>query len=224
MNFIVVGCGRVGAELAYRLFKRGHKIAVIDTKESAFKNLPEDFRGRMVHGEALQKEILHRAGIDYADGLATVTSSDMTNAVVARIARLVYNVPNVLVRNFNPLWRPMHEAFGHQVISSSSWGAQRMEELLYHYEVTTVFSAGNGEVELYEFMIPAEWEGRTLNELLPENGCSPSALTRAGRAILPDCNARLQTSDLVLVSATFEGINALRTQLRMLQDASAKEV
>ena len=26
MNFLVVGCGRVGAELAFRLFKGGHQL------------------------------------------------------------------------------------------------------------------------------------------------------------------------------------------------------
>lgn len=217
MNFIVVGCGRVGAELAYRLYQRGHKVSVIDIQESAFRNLPADFRGRTVQGEALRKDILHRAGIESADGLATATSSDAVNAVVARVASHVYNVPNVLVRNFDSRWRAMHEAFGHQVISSSSWGAQRMEELLYHYEVTTVFSAGNGEVEMYEFMIPAVWEGRTLNDLLPSKGCMPAALTRAGQAVLPDCDIPLMRNDVVLVSATFDGINALRVQLQQLQ-------
>ena len=30
MHIIVVGCGRVGAELAYSLFRRGHQVAVAD--------------------------------------------------------------------------------------------------------------------------------------------------------------------------------------------------
>jgi len=42
----------------------------------------------------------------------------------------VYHVPNVVVRNYDPRWQPLHEAFGLQVVSSASWGAQRMEELL----------------------------------------------------------------------------------------------
>ena len=33
MNFIVVGCGRVGAELAYRLFKSGHQVVVVDSSK-----------------------------------------------------------------------------------------------------------------------------------------------------------------------------------------------
>ncbi len=46
MKVIVIGCGRMGAELAYRLFKRGHDIAVVDQDEAAFNSLPPDFQGR----------------------------------------------------------------------------------------------------------------------------------------------------------------------------------
>jgi hypothetical protein len=131
MFIIVVGCGRVGAELAYRLFKTGHQISVVDIAASAFNNLPADFRGRLVEGEALNQEILHRAGIEQADGLAVVTNSDSLNAVVAHIARSIYHIPNLAVRNYDPTNRALFEAFNQQVVTSSSWGAQRLEELLY---------------------------------------------------------------------------------------------
>src|SRR5450759_2742546 len=87
MNIIVVGCGRVGAELAYGLYRREHHVTVIDEEPSAFENLPSDFRGRTVEGEVLAPDVLHRAGIETAQGLATVTSSDSLNAVVAHLAR-----------------------------------------------------------------------------------------------------------------------------------------
>ena len=48
MNFVIVGCGRVGADLSYRLFKAGHQIAVVDSNREAFNRLPPEFRGRGV--------------------------------------------------------------------------------------------------------------------------------------------------------------------------------
>jgi trk system potassium uptake protein TrkA len=173
-----------------------------------------DFRGRTVAGEALSKEVLLRAGVEEADGLATVTSNDATNAVVAHLARTVFGVPAVVVRNFDSRWRSMHEAFGLQVVSSSSWGAQRVEELLYQQETRTVFSAGNGEVEIYEFTVQDEWNGRPLSDLLPETECVMVALTRAGRAMLPEQVDRVETGDVVMVSATLEGSEALMSRLR----------
>jgi trk system potassium uptake protein TrkA len=213
MNLIVIGCGRVGSELAYRLFKKGHKVTVIDQSDQSFGNLPDDFLGRMIEGEALNNEILLHAGIETADGVAIVTNSDTTNAVIGHTIRKVYQITNVVVRNFNPLWRPLYEAFGLQTISSTSWGAQRIEELLYHRDMRTVFSAGNGEVEVYEFTIPMEWNKHLLKELIQSNECVPVGLTRAGKAIIPTGETVLTVGDIVLVSATFDGIRSLRSRV-----------
>jgi len=219
MNIIVIGCGRLGAELAYRLFKQGHRITVIDYNEAAFHNLPHDFRGRTIVGEALNQNVLLRAGIEHADGLAAVTNADTVNAVVAHAVRLAYGVKNIVVRNFDPLWRPLFEAYNLQVVSSTSWGAQRLEEMLYHAELHTVFSAGNGEVEIYEVSIPETLNGQPASNLLATGSeCRLAGLTRAGKAMLPDPDTTLETGDVLLVSATITGIQALREQLK-LQEA-----
>ncbi len=219
MEIIVVGCGRVGAELAYRLYKKGHTVTVVDRVAQSFNNLPPDFRGRTIEGEALNRDVLLRAGIETADGLVTVTNSDPLNAVVAHLAREAFGLSNVVVRNYDPVMRSLHEAFGLQVVSSSSWGAQRLEEMLAHAEMHTVFSAGNGEVEIYEFTIPSTWHGHRLGDLIPPANCYPVSLTRSGRATLPTLDTILETDDVVLVSATFDGIEALRQKLQTSTEA-----
>jgi trk system potassium uptake protein TrkA len=215
MNVIVIGCGRVGAELAYRLYLKGHKVVVVDQSPGAFQNLPEDFRGRFVEGQAMNIDVLRRAGIEETDALAAVTSSDPLNAVIAHLAVNYYGVRSVAVRNYDSRWRSMHEMFGLQMVSSSSWGAQRIEELLYQQETRTVFSAGNGEVEIYEFAIDERWDGQTFGDLIPSDECIPVALTRAGSAILPDKNTRLQNGDVVVISATLEGSERLHQTLNV---------
>ena len=214
MNFIIVGCGRVGVELAVRMSNSGHDIAVVDQNKPAFERLPADFRGRAVHGEALSEKVLERAGIQEADGLAAVTNSDTLNVVVAHTARTVYRVPVIVCRNYDPRMRYMMETFNLQTVSSTAWGAQRVEELLTNAAMRAVYSAGNGEVEIYELTIPETWSGRAWSELCIGNkGTLPVALTRAGRAILPELTTRLQGGDLLNVSATFEGIQSLRARL-----------
>ncbi len=219
MNFTVIGCGRVGAELAYRLFQRGHQVTIIDQSSKAFNNLPPDFLGRTLEGEALDQSVLRRANIEQADGVAVVTNSDSTNVVVAHAIRSAFKIQNIIARNYDPTWRAMFEAFHLQVVSSSSWGAQRVEELLYNTQMRTVFSAGNGEVEVYEFTIPKGWSGHTLGEIITGSECSPVGLTRAGRAILPSCETSMLENDIVLVSATFDGIKTLRSLLDSEKEA-----
>lgn len=162
MNIIVVGCGRVGSDLANRLFLAGHRVSIVDRDPLSFRNLPSDFTGRLHEGDALSQDVLVRAGIEHADALAAVTNSDPMNAVVGHVAKVEYSIPIVVARNYDPHFRSLFEEFNLQVVSSASWGAQRIEELLYSETMHTVFSAGNGEVEIYEFAIPKGWIGRKL--------------------------------------------------------------
>jgi trk system potassium uptake protein TrkA len=213
MAYIVVGCGRVGAEVALRLHQRGHAVAVIDQEPAAFHNLHPDFRGRLLEGDALDRSVLERAGIGEATGLAAVTNSDSLNAVISHVALQLYRVPRVLARNYDPVRRPLFDAFGLQVVSSSSWGAQRIEELLLNGGPRVIFEAGNGEVGIYELGVPAAWEGRVLQQLLQGVTARAVSLTRAGRAQLPDPSTELQAGDVLLVSATLEGIQAVQQRL-----------
>lgn len=219
MKAIVVGCGRIGAELAYRLFKRGHDVSIIDNVPASFNNLPADFKGRVHEGDALNQDVLLRAGVQNCDVLAAVTNNDALNVVVSQIAKSEYNVPNVVARNYNPHVRELFEVANIQVVGSTSWGAQRIEELMYHSEARTVFSAGNGEVEVYELTIPKNWEGKIIEELIPCADCKPIAVTRAGRAFLPELTTVLHEGDLLNIAATFDGIEETRKKL----SASPKE-
>jgi trk system potassium uptake protein TrkA len=214
MKFIVVGCGRVGAELSYHLFKSGHQVVVVDIKREAFNRLHPEFRGRTLEGEGLAESVLERAGVREADGLAAVTNSDSLNAVVSHIAREFFSVPVVVARNYDPSLRSVIEAFGLQTVGSTTWGAQRVEEMLMNPSEKVVYSTGNGEVEIYEIRIPEEWNDRSLSDLLgPLKGCFPVALARAGRSFLPDPETKLQTDDLLNVSSTFGSISRLTARL-----------
>jgi trk system potassium uptake protein TrkA len=147
MNVIVIGCGRVGAEVAYDLYRKGHKVTVIDQDQAAFRNLPEDFRGLTMRGDVLTQDVLLRAGIEHAQALAAVTPSDSVNTVLGHVARVVFKVPNVVVRNYDPRKSALHQAFGLQVISPVSMGAQRIEEILSEAPKLTVGKTGHGEVK-----------------------------------------------------------------------------
>jgi trk system potassium uptake protein TrkA len=213
MRVIVIGCGRLGADLSYRLFKRGHDVSIIDTVAASFNNLPADFQGRTIEGDALNQDVMHRAGADHADALCTVTNSDALNAVAGRIGKTIYQIPIVIARNYDPNSLNIFEVFDLQTISSTSWGSQRMEEMIYHSEIRMVFSAGNGEVELYEVLVPEAWDGKSFDDLLGCDECIPVSLTRAGKAIMPNRETVLKIGDVVLISATFDGIHSLRDRL-----------
>jgi trk system potassium uptake protein TrkA len=177
-------------------------VVVVDNDQKSFNRLHPDFRGRTVEGEALSADTLERAGLDKADGIA--------------VARVHYpQVKQVVVRNYDPAMRDMLEAFELQSISSTAWGAERVQELLIDPSFRAVFSAGNGEVEMYEMYVSDKWEGKKLSELLI--GCGETivaALTRSGRAELPSPEVTLKSGDILTISATLDGVRALRQHIQ----------
>jgi trk system potassium uptake protein TrkA len=213
MYAIIVGCGRVGSELAPLLSQRGHDVTIIDHVGSSFSHLDPAWRGRTIEAEAMADGVLERAGVRDADALASVTNSDAVNAVVAHVAKTVYEVKNVVSRNYDPRWRPLHEAMGLQMVSSTAWGAQRVEELLENRRLRPVFSAGNGEVELYELDVPPPWDGRPLSELLAGIACTVISVTHGGRAAMAEDATRLHAGDLLHVGASLEAASLLRGRL-----------
>jgi trk system potassium uptake protein TrkA len=171
----------------------------------------------------MDRTVLERAGIETAQALAAVTSSDNLNTIVARIAQDIYHVRRVVARIYNPRRAPIYEKLNLQTVSSSSWGAHRIEQLLVHPGMQSISSAGNGEVQVYEMTIPAEWNRRKVSELVPVEYAIPVALARSGKGILPRAETMLELQDILQVSSTSEGIKILRERIHENGNGHRKE-
>lgn len=212
-ELIIVGCGRVGVELALSINRQDYRVSVLDNNPRAFDRLGPAFRGRAVLGDALDQEALKRAGIETAHGLAAVTASDSANIVVARVARDLFKVEHVVARLFEPSRSPAYEMLGLHTVATSSWGAQRIEQLLLHPGLQSIDAAGNGEVQIYEVSVPDNWKDRRLSELIPAGAALPVAVARGGRGLLPEGDFVLRSQDVLQVSATADGAATLRERL-----------
>jgi trk system potassium uptake protein TrkA len=213
MYVIVVGCGRVGSELAHRLFRQGHEVTIVDENGASFRNLHPDYRGRTIEGSVLSEEVLRRAEISRAEGLAAVTNSDTVNAVVGHAARAIYSIKNVVVRNFDPRLLPLHQSFHHRVVSSTVWGAERIETLLHHPEEQSILSLGAEDIEVCELRVGEAWDGRTIRELLRGLEAVPVTLTRAGLAELARPETILAPGDLLQVATAGGCLAELQARL-----------
>lgn len=100
-NVIVVGCGRVGSQLANMLSDNGSNVCVIDKNADAFGNLGRNFNGSIVQGLGFDEDTLVKAGIDDCDVLASVTQSDNANLMITEVATHLFDVPHVIARLYN---------------------------------------------------------------------------------------------------------------------------
>ena len=109
---VIVVCGRVGAELAGRLFATGHEVTVIDLSTEAFSRLPEDFGGAAVRGDGTDEDVLRRAGAEDADYLFALTEGDNRNVLITQLAAESLQVRNVVAKVNDPVRADAYTALG----------------------------------------------------------------------------------------------------------------
>ena len=112
MRVVVMGCGRVGARIATILDHNGHSVGVIDTDPRAFRRLPADFKGDTIIGTGIDEDVLRLAGIEKAKAFVAVTNGDNRNIMAAQVARLMFNVPEVVCRIYDPVREDAYRRLG----------------------------------------------------------------------------------------------------------------
>ena len=131
MKVVIMGCGRVGAQLATMLDREGHEVTILDLRSDAFsRRLPPDFNGRALVGNGIDIDMLRRAGIDGADAFVAVTQGDNRNVMAAQIARSVFNVKRVVCRIYDPIREEIYRTLGIETISPTMVGARLLKEAI----------------------------------------------------------------------------------------------
>ncbi|MFC1983748.1 potassium channel family protein [Chloroflexota bacterium] len=130
MKIVIMGCGRVGAQLAGLLDADGHTITILDTDTYSFRRLPPKFGGTALTGNGINEEVLKKAGIEDADAFVAVTQGDNRNVMAAQIAKHIFNVPKVICRIYDPLRQELYSNLGLETISPTTIFAQILKDKL----------------------------------------------------------------------------------------------
>ncbi|MHB1414199.1 MAG: potassium channel family protein [Chloroflexota bacterium] len=213
MRVIIVGCGRVGASVANLLSTQGHQVAVIDRNPQSFARLRESFTGLMIEGNAFDPEVLRQAGIEKADGFATLTAGDNTNYILAMLARTRFRVPRVVTRIYDPQRADIYRRLGVPTISSTVWAANRIQELLSYLGLTSVLTIANGEVEVVEVEVGPMVEGHQVKDLNVPGEIEVVSITRGGSAFIPLPSSTIARHDLLHIAALSTALPRLEAML-----------
>ncbi len=130
MKLVIVGCGRVGATVASMMVVAGHKVAVVDTNPKSFDRLGTNFPGEMILGNGIDADVLREAGIEEADGFASLTNGDNRNIMAAQIAREIFHVPKVITRINDPIRADVFGELGLKAICPTLTGAEAIHRML----------------------------------------------------------------------------------------------
>ena len=120
---VVIGCGRLGSLLASQLSAQGNSVVVIDRNEKAFENLSGEFSGFQIVGDAAELSTLRKAKADKANCLLAVTREDNVNLMMGQIGKIVFEIPTVLARVFDPAREAIYREFDISTISPTQLSA-----------------------------------------------------------------------------------------------------
>jgi trk system potassium uptake protein TrkA len=124
MKAIVIGCGRVGSNVAKALNRDGWDVTVVDEKEDALQRLGDNWPGRFIVGHGMDIAVLRDAGIEDSDdppaAMVVATDGDNTNIVIGQVAQKRFDITCVVVRLLDPARAEFYAARGLRVVCPTS--------------------------------------------------------------------------------------------------------
>ena len=127
---IIIGCGRLGSNLANALSDENGNVLIMDNEKSSFRRLSADFGGLSVVGDGLDLDTLKKANIKDAKAVIAVTNDDNTNIMIAQIARDMFKVEKVIARLYDPERESVYQELGIVTICPAILSAKEVDKLL----------------------------------------------------------------------------------------------
>ena len=145
---IVIGCGRLGANLANTLSDEGSDVLIMDKNKDAFRKLSPSFGGLAVVGDGMDFDALQEAQIDKANVVVVVTNNDNANVMIAQIVREIFKVKRVISRLYDPEREYIYQEFGIDTICPAILSAKEIDKILSKAsEAAAAMSGCEGEEE-----------------------------------------------------------------------------
>lgn len=193
MYIIIVGCGRVGSQLASLLAQEKHDIVVIDKDGNAFKNLGTTFNGVKLQGYGYDEEVLQKAHIERCDAFAAVTDLDNANIMASEVASKLYHVPRVVARVYNPESISTFQELGLEYVFGTNVVAQTIMDKIVqgHGRHLSI----RGDVEVIEFIAGPKIENKRLIDIQIPNEFRVCLVTRQGKSFIPWRETLLKDGD-----------------------------
>ncbi|MEO7371474.1 MAG: TrkA family potassium uptake protein [Ilumatobacteraceae bacterium] len=199
MHVIVVGCGRVGSEVALNLASTEHDVIVIDRKIEAFRRLGDDFKGTTMVGVGFDRDVLTEAGITPDCAVAAVTSGDNSNILIARVARETFGVKHVVARIYDPRRASIYERLGIATVASVTWTSARVLRHLLASESTPDWIDPSAKFTIIERRVPASAAGTSVGSVESASTGRVAVLSRFGEGTIPAPATLLQEDDVLHV-------------------------
>lgn len=216
-NVIIVGCGRVGSQLANMISDNGDNVCCIDKSPDAFANLGRNFNGTTVQGVGFDEDVLERAGINECDVLAAVTQYDNANLMCAEVASKLYGVEHVIARLYNPNHTNAYMQLGIDYVCGTALVADDIFSKVVSKHGSHVTTFGDCEIVEFALHVP-ESAGYSMHvsDIEREHELRIVAFERADSSSysIPSEDSVLHNGDIVLACVKIDQLSQLDNYIR----------
>jgi len=214
MYAIIVGCGRVGAELAKLLSNEGHNVVVIDKERVSFERLGSPFNGLTTVGNGFDLALLKQAGIEKADAFCALTNGDNTNLITAQVARKIFKVPKVIARVYDPQRAHIYAALGLDIISGTTLFASMIRDKIIESRFSS-YLIETKDLGVIEIEVKDNVAGKAIEEINIPGEFLVVAIRKMHGVIIPGPQTILNKKDILIAIVKVEQLRDIREKFAL---------
>ncbi len=210
MKIIIVGCGRVGQNLAEKLNADGNIVTVVDVNASKVEAITSRCDIMGVVGNGAMHTVQREAGIGTADLLIAVTNSDELNllcCIVAKKEGQCKTIARVKNPEYNKETPYLKEELGlAMVINPEFAAAEEIARVLRFPAAVKIEPFAKGKVELIKFKLSKESKlvGLSIKEMMEKypSEILVSTVERGDEAYIVGGDFTFEEKDVVSIIGT----------------------
>ncbi len=201
---VILGGGNVGLAVAEALEARHERVRakVIELNRDVAEHAADALERTVVlHGSAMDLELLKEAGIARADAILAVTDDDKVNmlaSVRAKAAGCPLAICLINDTSLIPLLDPL-DIDAH--INPRATTVSSILRHIRHGRVRGVYSIGDAEAEVIEAQVlsTSPIAGREIREIEFPEGVLVGAVLKGGEVVKPSANTRINENDVLVI-------------------------
>jgi len=217
---VIAGGGNIGLYVARMLESRGAraKAKIIESSRERAIAIADGLKRTVVlHGSALDQEILREADVEEADTLVALTNDDEVNILACVMAKRLGCRSNMALIN-NRSYPALTGTLGiDAVVNPRSVTVSKILQHVRRGRIRGVHTIENGLAEVVEAeaLETSPLVGKPLRELDLPDGIRIGAVYRDGTAIVPDGATQIKAKDRVIIFATAERVRQVEQMFRV---------
>jgi trk system potassium uptake protein len=202
MFVVVLGGGKIGANVARSLVRSGHEVVVVESDRARFDTIEAEFRPFAILGDATEIYVLERAGIKRPpDIVVAATGDDEDNIVICQLAKEKYGVQKVIARVNDPRNQEHFDLLGiRPTVAATPMILALIEHEVPEHGLVHLLELRDEQLEIVEVEIAdgAPAVGKRVEQLQLPSSTRLVSVMRDGRAEIAVGSTQLRRGDQVL--------------------------